>query len=191
MSNLETCLAFTLVREGGFVNDPVDPGGATNHGITLATLRAWRGAPVSVEDVRNLTAEDAKPIYGTNYWNPIRGDQLPPGVDLSVFDFGVNAGTRRTAEQLQEIVGVTVDGHIGPKTLAAVNEADPAKLIEALCVRHEAYYQTLPTFWKFGKGWTSRAEACKAASLEILRGANARPSTDAQPTKRASRGSSK
>ena len=95
----DACLAFTLVQEGGSVDDPADPGGATNMGITLATLRHWDHDPaLGPVDVQDMTRQTAAAIYRALYWNALRAGSLPAGVDLSTFDFGVNAGTRRSAE---------------------------------------------------------------------------------------------
>lgn len=97
----ETCLAFTLRAEGGYVGNPADPGGPTNTGVTLATLRQWSDDPglgaAQVEDMRLRTA---RAIYRSLYWNPLRADALPCGVDLMVFAMGVNAGIWRSARLL-------------------------------------------------------------------------------------------
>ena len=91
--NFGTCLAFTLKEEGGYSDDPADPGGATNMGITLATYRQWADNPnLAPLQVRDLSERTARAIYRSLYWNPLRADALPAGVDLSVFDMGVNAG---------------------------------------------------------------------------------------------------
>ncbi|HEY7821399.1 MAG TPA: glycosyl hydrolase 108 family protein, partial [Acidimicrobiia bacterium] len=119
--NFPKCLAVTLTHEGGYVNHPRDPGGATNLGVTHKTLAAHLGRPVSKQDVRNLTQGDVEPIYRRGYWLPVKGENLPHGVDLAVFDFGVNSGPSRSAKYLQGVVGVAKDGKIGPKTLIAVH----------------------------------------------------------------------
>ena len=115
-ANFDRALALLLVSEGGYVNNPRDPGGATKYGITIATLRNYRGRSVTVDDVRQLTADEAGQIYHRNYWSPVRGDLLPAGVDYAVFDFAVNSGPRKAAEMLQECLSVTVDSDIGPVT---------------------------------------------------------------------------
>jgi lysozyme family protein len=85
----DACLAFTLREEGGYVDDPADPGGATNMGITLATYRQWADNPaLGPTQVQDMTARTARAIYRSLYWNPLRADALPIGVDLSVFDMG-------------------------------------------------------------------------------------------------------
>ena len=136
MSRLDDCLAFTLREEGGFVDDPRDPGGATNMGITLATLRVWRDdKQLDVAAIEDLTVADATTIYGADFWNRARCDALPAGVDLLVFDHGVNAGTIRSAKLLQQTLGFApadVDGSIGPDTLASAGAPDGAALARGL-----------------------------------------------------------
>ena len=129
MSNYSTCLEIILEHEGGFVNHPKDPGGVTNHGVTKRVYDEWIGKKSTVEEMRNLTHEDVAPIYKKNYWDRAKCDQLPSGVDLSVFDWGVNSGISRSAKALQRIVGVKQDGGIGPMTIQAVAEVDPKKII--------------------------------------------------------------
>ena len=87
--------SYVLASEGGYVNHPRDPGKATNMGITIATLRAWRGRPVTNADVRDLSQEEALQIYKAQYWDTVRADQLPLGLDYLTFDYGVNSGPGR------------------------------------------------------------------------------------------------
>ena len=163
------CVAIVLRHEGGFVEHPRDPGGATKYGITLNTLRGWRGdETLTADDVRALTEEDAREIYLARYWNPIRGDELPPGVDLAVFDYAVNSGVRRAARELQAVLGVPQDGAIGRVTLAAARSLDPNVVISNLCERRRAFLRTLRTFDTFGRGWLQRvAEIEEAAKARI------------------------
>jgi lysozyme family protein len=168
----DICLAFTLKAEGGYVDDPADPGGATNMGITLATLRQWSDdpdlGPTQVEDMPQRTA---RAIYRSLYWNPLRADALPPGVDLSVFDMGVNAGIWRSARLLQRALGFTgeeVDGSIGPETLAAAAKCNARALVDDLAERQAAYYRGLAEFPIFGTGWLNRTEARRSAALAML-----------------------
>ncbi len=168
----DACLAFTLAQEGGYVDDPADPGGATNMGITLATYRQWsHDAALGPNDVRAMTRQTAAQIYGALYWNALHCPSLPTGVDLSAFDFGVNAGTRRSAKLLQEALGFLpdqVDGCIGPATLRAALAMDPAKLVDALAERQAAYYRGLAEFGRYGRGWLDRTERRRRAALAML-----------------------
>jgi lysozyme family protein len=164
------CVAIVLRHEGGFVNHPRDPGGATNMGITLRTLREWRGDDsLTAEDLRQLTEAEAREIYLARYWNPVRGDDLPPGIDLAVFDWAVLGGVPRAARDLQTVLGVTVDGAIGRQTLAAAREADAEEVIRALCRRRLAYLRTRPHWDAFGVGWSNRVRAIEQAALARAR----------------------
>lgn len=166
--NFSACVTFTLAREGGFVNNPRDPGGATNFGITKATLQAWRGWPITADDVRALKVGEAMAIYRANYWKPAGCAGLPLGVDLMVFDCAVNSGVRTSAKLLQRAVGVTDDGAIGPDTLRAVYAiGDQAELIAKLAAVRLAYCRGLGAFGVFGKGWTERINAAARAATEM------------------------
>lgn len=171
--NFAVCIAEILQQEGGFVNNPADPGGATNLGITKATLEAFREKPVTEDDVRNLTKDEAQEIYRAKYWNVMRCNDLPPGIDLMVFDFGVNAGPQRSVKLLQKAAGVTIDGSVGPITLAAVRAADPAELIARFAQGRMDHYRSLATFETFGRGWTNRTEAVRATALRMALAAKA------------------
>lgn len=165
----ESCVNIVLQKEGGFVNHSADPGGATNYGITIKVLSEYRKTEVSVEDVQRLSIGEAKQIYFKNYWKPIQGDQLPAGVNLSVFDFAVNAGVSRAAKTLQKIVNVQQDEIIGPVTLKAVQTFDIEDMIERLAAERVLFYRSLKTFSVFGKGWLRRTDSIKIASLEMLK----------------------
>lgn len=167
-ANYDPCLAFTLKYEGGYVDHPSDPGGATNRGITFAVLKKWRNAPISKQDVRDLSEAEAARIYKANYWGPIKGDKLPLGVDLVTFDAGVNSGTGRAAKWLQRAAGVVQDGSIGVITLAAVAKANPEYLIHKVCAYRLGFVQTLRIWTTFGRGWAARIAANEATALAML-----------------------
>ncbi len=173
----DTCLAFTLEREGGFSDDPHDPGGATCHGITLATYRDWADNPrLDVSDIRDIAAATVREIYHGRYWLPVSAESLPRGVDLMVFDHGVNAGPGRSARLLQEVLGFSgaaVDGAIGPKTLAAAAAADPATVIARLAASQAAYYRSLDDFDRYGAGWLNRVDARRALAMQMIQAATA------------------
>ena len=156
MDRFETALAHVFHWEGGFSDHPADPGGATNYGITQGTLAAWRGTPVSREDVRALTREDAGAIYRARYWDACRCSDLPPGVDLMVFDAAVNHGPRQAALFLQRALGVADDGAIGPKTLAAAIRQNARQTLCEIAARRMVFYARLNTFPSFGLGWARR-----------------------------------
>jgi lysozyme family protein len=163
--NFDRCVAVTLTQEGGFCNNPDDPGGATNFGITLAALQSARGCPATAEDVRAMKRSEAVEIYRASYWLPARCGDMPAGVDLMVFDFGVNAGARTAVRALQRLLGVRDDGSVGPVTLAALGHADRKTLINAIAQARIAYYQSLPTWPSFANGWSSRVRQVEQAAL--------------------------
>ncbi|WP_084698299.1 glycoside hydrolase family 108 protein [Muricoccus aerilatus] len=166
----DACLDHVLAAEGGFVNNPADPGGATNLGITRRTLSDFRDVEATEADVRALTRAEAREIYRARYWIPMRCAELPPGVDLMVFDFGVNAGPGRSLRLLQGSVGVKADGSIGPITLAAARACRGAELIGRLAAGRMAYYRGLDGFQTFGRGWTRRVEGTRQAALGMSAG---------------------
>ena len=166
--NFDLCLTLLLAHEGGFVNHPQDPGGMTNLGVTARVWEEWLGRPVSEKEMRALTPTMVKPLYKRKYWDAIRGDELVSGVDYVVFDVAVNSGAGRAIKFLQSCVGVTVDGGFGPRTLSAVNEQDPERLIELYCAKRLEFLQTLRTFETFGKGWSRRVAEVKAKALAML-----------------------
>ena len=167
-TNFSDSLKFTLQSEGGFVNNPHDPGGATMKGITLATYRSWKQNPsLTAIDLKAITDEEVASIYKQNYWDVNSCDSLALGVDLMVFDMDVNAGDSRSAKLLQASIGAAVDGAVGPATLAAANAMDAKTLINKLSSRQLAFYQSLSTWQYFGKGWTNRIHARTTAALEM------------------------
>lgn len=166
-ANFDLFLTEVLKHEGGYVDHPKDPGGATNLGVTIGTLSSWLGRPATKAEVRALTVKDVAPIYKKNYWDRIRGDDLPSGVDTATGDFAVNSGVSRAAIYLQETVGVAADGRIGPLTLAAVAKADPVKVVNVLCDKRMAFLRRLSTFPTFGRGWTSRVTGVRAVALRL------------------------
>jgi lysozyme family protein len=161
-------------HEGGYVDHPLDPGGATNRGITRATLAAHRGRPVSKAEVMALSADEAAAIYRQRYWDAVKGDDLPAGVDLAVFDAAVNSGPGRAARWLQQELGVCVDGVVGPRTLAAARAADARALIARYSRRRLGFLQRLATWRAFGRGWGRRVAEVERAALAMAR-APARP----------------
>ena len=167
-ANFQACLDFVLAQEGGWSDDPNDPGGATNQGITLATYRTFTNNPdASADDLEEMSDAMRDDIYLTMYWTPIRGDDLPAGIDLCVFDFGVNAGPRTAAEHLQAALGVAEDGIIGPLTLAAAQSQNAGSVIARFTSARLAYYAILNKP-EFIDGWTARTNACKTAALAMV-----------------------
>lgn len=153
--NLEQSLKHLLGNEGGFVDHPRDPGGATNFGITqrVALANDYQG------DMRDLPLPVALSIYEKDYWTPIKAEQLPDHLRFHVFDAAVNSGVGQAIKWLQRAAGVAQDGVIGPRTLSAASMVTPAKY-SAIRLRFMTDLSTWPTF---GKGWARRI----ADNLEI------------------------
>jgi len=168
-NNFEQCLALVLRHEGGFVNHPKDPGGMTNLGVTKRVWEEWVGHVVDEAAMRALGPTDVAPLYKKNYWDKIKGDQLPAGVDYASFDLAVNSGVGRAAKTLQKAVGVTQDGAIGPATLAAVESQDARNLATEICNLRLNFLQSLPTFATFGKGWTRRVSEVEETAFKMVK----------------------
>lgn len=174
MASFDKFLPLLLRFEGGFVNDPDDPGGATNKGITLKTFQHFGPragfTDTSLAALLRITDEEAGRIYKVHYWDPLRGDEIPlqPLAELLV-DFYVNAGTNAIKELQRHLMSVSAhgtlsdDGMFGEKTAAALLSADPLQTYRALRERRMAYYhricETNPRLQKFLKGWTNRVNA--------------------------------
>ena len=168
INNWPQCFALVLKNEGGYVDNPADPGGATNLGCTKATWEAWVGHPVTKDDIKALTPNDVMPLYKVKYWDTIKGDDLPEGVDYAVFDFAINSGPSRAAKALQSVLSITVDGQIGPATLRALETANPREVATAVCEARLAFLQSLPTYGTFGKGWSRRVAEVEQTAFNMV-----------------------
>lgn len=180
--SFETCLPVILAAEGGFVDDPHDPGGATNLGITQATLSGWLGRPATIANVEDLTPAAAAPIYLARYYNPSHACDCPAGVDLMVFDEAVNQGVGRAICSLQAALGLAVDGRFGPAALSALRGADSAHLVQRIATDREAHYRSLPTFPRFGRGWLARLARTTSLALTMAGRAATSSGAMAQPS---------
>lgn len=149
-SNFERAFPLTLKHEGGYVDNPKDPGGATNLGITIGTLSDWLGHKATKADVRALTPEKAKPIYKRNYWDKIGADRMEPGFDYACYDLAVNSGIGRAITMSKNVTG-----------------ASPEARIKALCAARLAFLKRLPTWPTFGRGWEGRVNAVQRDALKM------------------------
>lgn len=189
--NFPPCLAFTLRPENDgndFHQDPNDSGGATKWGITLSTLATWRretgGSVPTADDLKVLQEWERDAIYATNYWDRVNGDQLPLGLDLMVFDFGVTSGAGVSAKALQRSLGFTardVDGWVGPHTLLAVRKANAFTLISSLADLQTAYYRSLPTAYRYFHGWERRLDDRRRLAVSMLTHHAQEPQASAPP----------
>jgi lysozyme family protein len=164
--NYAQALKQVLKYEGGKVDDPRDPGGRTAFGVTQNTYNAWRKKQnLPIVDVFTISQNEVAAIYRQEYWDKIRGDDLPSGVDFAVFDFAVNSGVSKAAKTLQSVVGVTQDGVIGPATIQA------AKNYVAMAVTNKrlSFMQSLSIWSTFGRGWSARITDVKNQILALTK----------------------
>lgn len=159
---------LVIVNEGGYVDNKLDPGGATNWGCTQAVWEGYIGHKVSVDDMKALTKEDVKPLYKKRYWDAIHGDAIPSGLDYCLFDCAINSGVNRSAKIIQEIVGVFADGAIGNNTVSAITQLNPITAINEFCDKRQAFLESLKTFPVFGKGWSKRVSEVRTRALEMV-----------------------
>jgi len=159
-ANFDASFDKVMQSEGGYVNDPADRGGETNLGVTIGAWGAYLGRAIQPGEMKALTKEQVKPFYKQMYWDKVKGDDLPKGVDYAVFDFAVNAGVGRATKFLQRAVGAVDDGVIGTGTLALVAKAAVKTLLDNFSKQKEDFYRGLaeknPSQQKFLKGWLAR-----------------------------------
>lgn len=172
--DFDGALAHVLEMEGGFTDDPYDPGGPTNLGITLGEYAAWRATRLDasnraelVADLKRLSIEAARAIYQRRYWTPARCDVLPAPLALMHFDAAVNHGHGAASRMLQEAVGADVDGEIGPETIAAAARASLSRAIDDYAALRRKRYRALPTFSRFGRGWLTRVDRTLARAKAL------------------------
>lgn len=152
MSTFDEAFDRLMVAEGGYSDNPADPGGKTNFGVTerVARARGYKG------DMRELPKEFAKEVvYRPDYWDKVKADQLPASVRFDVFDAAVNSGPGQAAKWLQRAAGVKDDGVIGPVTIAAATALGP--VLQARFNGIRLMFMTSLAGWQtFGKGWARR-----------------------------------
>lgn len=184
--NLPACLEVTLVYEGGFTENPKDPGNWTGGKIGAGKLRGTKygiaAASYPLLNIKNLTLETAREIYSSRYWTPISGEALPFGLDLATFDASVNSGVGRGAKWLQSVVGATPDGRIGSDTLKAVAPADVRVAIQAMCAKRLGFMRSLKIWETFKRGWSRRVAdvEVRAVAMWLKLGAGLSPAKQAE-----------
>jgi len=170
-NNFDQSLQDLLQDEGGFVNNPKDPGGMTNLGVTTATWEAYVGHPVSEKEMKELTPAMVAPLYKKKYWDAVRADELQAGLDYCVFDVAVNSGSGRAIKLLQTQVGTNPDGGFGSQTMAAVAQFSGESLkmlINDYCNARLNFMKSLPAWATFGNGWTNRVSKVEKRALEMV-----------------------
>lgn len=170
--NFQRALSLVLKHEGGWADNPKDPGGATMKGVTLANFRRYVKPGATKDDLRKITDAQVATVYRRYYWDAVVGAELPDGIDYAVFDFAVNSGPTRAAQYLQKVVGVAQDGKVGPATLKATKAMLPATVIHNLCDERLAFLKRIKSKGKllwdtFGKGWSRRVQEVRAESLSL------------------------
>tara|TARA_E500000318_G_scaffold60940_1_gene56523 strand:+ start:8080 stop:8814 length:735 start_codon:yes stop_codon:yes gene_type:complete len=181
-SRFEQCLDITLKHEGGWSDDPNDPGGATMRGITLKTYRDWvarnplatpGGVLPSKSDLRDIPRGHLRVIYRGGYWDAIQADKMPPGVDLVMFDFAVNSGPVRAVIELQRFLGSILPGHLaddgimGPRTLEAMDDSKPYHTVLGICGCRLQFCKKLKNWPHHGAGWTNRIKDIRKTALAM------------------------
>jgi lysozyme family protein len=181
--NFARALKLVLKEEGGFSDHPKDPGGATMKGVTLATFRRHVNSKATVDDLKHISDADLARVYKRQYWDAVKADDLPDGLDYATFDYAVNSGPGRAAKALQKVLNVAQDGKIGPATIGAAQSTFKAGAIMALCSGRMEFLRGLKTWGTFGKGWSSRVSRVQAAALDMAaHAATAAPQTLPKPS---------
>lgn len=182
-ANFAASLRVSLMCEGGYVDDPYDPGGATNMGITQCVYDVFRKERrLPIRPVSEIADEEVSAIYRAQYWDAVDADNLPRGLDCAVFDYAVNSGSEKAVKDLQRVLGVRVDGHVCMVTLAAANSSETMKAIEALCDMRMAFLKSLRTWRWFGEGWSRRVETVRACAEAMAQSsATVQPTTCSMP----------
>lgn len=174
-SMFAAALAHVLEMEGGFSDDPHDPGGPTNKGITLAVYATWVGVALTqasrarlVEQLKRIPDAMVREIYATRYWEPAGCEAMPPALALMHFDAAVNHGVGTAIRLLQRTVGTEADGEIGPRTRAALAATPLDRALRTYADLRRERYRALDHFWRFGKGWLRRVDATLARASRLL-----------------------
>lgn len=180
-------LDHVLALEGGWANDPHDPGGPTNKGITLATYAAYRGVAITSEthdslirDLRSISPQVTREIYYRRFWRGGHCNDLPPPLAFMHFDAGVNHGVNGAARMLQRAVGAEVDGEIGPETIGAARRSSQKQSVRKYAEVRRTHYRRLKHFWRFGRGWLRRVDLTERRAIAL---ALATPDPSAKPRK--------
>jgi lysozyme family protein len=168
VARFDDCLAFTLKAEGGWSDRPDDDGGPTNCGITLETMSETLRRNCTPDDLKNISQPCVKLIYQKGFWEAMGCENYPSGIDLMVFDFGVNASPRRSIMELQDVVGAAIDGKPGQRTYAAVRASPRLGTVLHLADAQREYYRSLSRFPTFGRGWMARVQARMEAAVAAV-----------------------
>jgi lysozyme family protein len=172
MANFEAALGFVFAREGGYSDNPLDHGGATNFGVTLSALKSFRSNPnLTYIDVQALTKLEASKVYRANYWDKLHLDEVADDTLATVlFDQAVNRGTDCVALQVQHLLGLDADGVVGKKTIQALNKVSAPKFTADFILKSQEIYvkiaQKNMSQLTFLGGWIHRTHELLKLLLE-------------------------
>ena len=175
IENWNKSFEHVIKSEAGFQSDPHDSGnhlpdgraGCTMLGCTQANWEAYVGHQVTWDDMKALKPDDVKPLYKRDYWDAVKGDELPGGVDYAAFDFAINAGPGASRKMIQRALGVTADGAIGPATMTAIKATNGKVFLDKFSQAKRDFYIGLhnPTY---EKGWLARVDTVKDIATVML-----------------------
>lgn len=175
--NFANSLVKVGISEGGFTLNRADRGNytagkliGTNHGISAPVLREWLGRIPTRLEMQNLAKSKADRIYRAKYYDAVRFNDMPSGLDHALVDYAINSGPNRAIKELQRVLGITADGVIGPVTMRTVNKADTADTIRLLMKRRLSFLQRLRSWKTFGRGWKSRVLRVEKDALTMIDG---------------------
>ena len=177
--NFPAVMEEVFAHEGGLSMLRSDPGNWTGGKVGVGELRGTNLGIASHAhpnvDIKNLTKAQAREIYRRQYWDKVKGDDLPVGIDLVTMDPAVNSGVRRGAQWLQRAVGVAADGKVGPVTINAALASDHVAVIVKACAIRMGFLRGLSTFTTFGRGWSRRVASVEAVGVRMVAEAKAAP----------------
>ena len=173
-ANCARSLKLVGLSEGGYTNHRLDRGSwyggdlvGTNHGISAPVLADWRRRTPTRHQMRALTKTEADRIYKEKYWDSVRGDYLPRGLDYAMFDYGVNSGPSQAIKALQRVIGAKPDGLFGAQTSKAIKRQNTEIIILSLMNRRLSFLQRLKSWRTFGKGWARRVNRVREDALKM------------------------
>jgi len=182
--NYDASILRVLAHEGGYTNHPSDPGGPTNWGITIHDARRyWKGG-ASAADVKAMPRSIAVAIYRAKYWDALRCDDLPPGVDYAMFDYGVNSGIGRAGKVLRRVLGIDAsDWKVTDAVLAQASLRKPEAVVRAICDERDRFLRSLKTWPVFGKGWGRRVNEVRKAATAMANDVPAENAVTVEPNR--------
>ena len=190
-SNYDKAFELVIGHEGGFTDHRKDRGNWTSGRIGVGQLKGTKYGISAMAyphlDIKNLTLDQSKAIYKKDYWDKVRADELPSGLDYLAFDMAVNHGTKQSIMFIQEALRVSADGRLGPITLGAIMKTPTKQLVTDIAIRRMLFYTNIKTWSTFKGGWTRRAFETLVHALDLVgapldQSKPEEPNDDTQPT---------